>query len=124
MKMPDLADRAAIVTGAAMGIGRASALALAREGASVTIADVDEAAGERTRADIEAAGGRAIFVRTDVTSFADAKAATEATMKAFGRIDVLVNNAARAICGVVDEIEEEDWNRVISNNLTSVWRFM
>jgi NAD(P)-dependent dehydrogenase (short-subunit alcohol dehydrogenase family) len=122
--MPDLADRAAIVTGAAMGIGRASALALAREGASVTIADVDEAAGEKTRKDIEAAGGRAIFVRTDVTSLVDAKAATEATMKAFGRIDVLVNNAARAIGGVVDEIEEDDWNRVISNNLTSVWRFM
>jgi NAD(P)-dependent dehydrogenase (short-subunit alcohol dehydrogenase family) len=122
--MPDLADRAAIVTGAAMGIGRASALALAREGASVTIADVDEAAGEKTRKDIEAAGGRAIFVRTDVTSLVDAKAATEATMKAFGRIDVLVNNAARAIGGIVDEIEEDDWNRVISNNLTSVWRFM
>ena len=124
MKMPDLASRAAIVTGAAMGIGRASALALAREGAAVTIADVDEAAGNKTKADIEAAGGRAIFVRTDVTSFADAKAATEATMKAFGRIDILVNNAARAIGGVVDEIEEDDWNRVISNNLTSVWRFM
>jgi len=99
MKMPDLASRAAIVTGAAMGIGRASALALAREGAAVTIADVDEAAGNKTKADIEAAGGRAIFVRTDVTSFADAKAATEATMKAFGRIDILVNNAARAIGG-------------------------
>jgi NAD(P)-dependent dehydrogenase (short-subunit alcohol dehydrogenase family) len=122
--MPDLANRAAIVTGAAMGIGRASALALAREGAAVTIADVDEAAGDKTRADIEAAGGRAIFVRTDVTSLADAKAATEGTLKAFGRIDILVNNAARAIGGVVDEIEEDDWNRVISNNLTSVWRFM
>jgi NAD(P)-dependent dehydrogenase (short-subunit alcohol dehydrogenase family) len=122
--MPDLANRAAIVTGAAMGIGRASALALAREGAAVTIADVDEAAGNKTRADIEAAGGRAIFVRTDVTSLADAKAATEGTLKAFGRIDILVNNAARAIGGVVDEIEEDDWNRVISNNLTSVWRFM
>jgi NAD(P)-dependent dehydrogenase (short-subunit alcohol dehydrogenase family) len=59
-----------------------------------------------------------------VTSLVDAKAATEATMKAFGRIDVLVNNAARAIGGIVDEIEEDDWNRVISNNLTSVWRFM
>jgi NAD(P)-dependent dehydrogenase (short-subunit alcohol dehydrogenase family) len=122
--MPDLANRAAIVTGAAMGIGRASALALAREGAAVAIADVDAAAGEKTRADIEAAGGRAIFVRADVTSLSDAKAATDATLKAFGRIDVLVNNAARAIGGVVDEIEEEDWNRVISNNLTSVWRFM
>lgn len=122
--MPDLANRAALVTGAAVGIGRASALALAREGAAVTIADVDVAGGEKTKADIEAAGGRAFFVRTDVTSFTDAKAATEATMKAFGRIDVLVNNAARAIGGVVDEIEEDDWNRVISTNLTSVWRFM
>ena len=76
--MPDLDHRVAIVTGAGMGIGRASALALARAGAAVTIADIDEAAGEKTKADIEAAGGRALFVKTDVASFADAEAATAA----------------------------------------------
>ena len=98
MKMPDLANRAALVTGAAMGIGRASALALAREGAAVAIADVDETAGNKTRADIEAAGGRAIFVRTDVTSFADAKAATAATVKA-GKITYRNGEATGALPG-------------------------
>jgi NAD(P)-dependent dehydrogenase (short-subunit alcohol dehydrogenase family) len=122
--MPELDHRVALVTGAGMGIGRASALALAHAGAAVTIADIDEDAGRQTCADIEAAGGRALFVRTDVRAFADAAAATEATMQAWSRIDILVNNAARAIGGVVDEIDEAAWNEVISNNLTSVWRFM
>jgi len=122
--MAELDHRVALVTGAGMGIGRASALALARAGAAVTIADIDEAAGQQTRADIEAAGGSALFVRTDVRSLADAEAATDATIKAWSRIDILVNNAARAIGGVVDEIDEATWNEVISNNLTSVWRFM
>lgn len=122
--MPDLDNRVAIVTGAGMGIGRASALLLAQNGAAVTIAEIDEAAGEKTKRDIEAAGGRALFVRTDVASFADAEAATKATIDAFGRVDILVNNAARAIGGVVDEIDEAAWNLVISTNLTSVWRFM
>ena len=122
--MPDLDNRVAIVTGAGMGIGRASALLLAQNGAAVTIAEIDEAAGEKTKRDIEAAGGRALFVRTDVASFADAEAATKATIDAFGRVDILVNNAARAIGGIVDEIDEAAWNLVISTNLTSVWRFM
>ncbi len=122
--MPDLDHRVAIVTGAGMGIGRASALALARAGAAVTVADIDEAAGQKTREEIEAAGGRALFFRTDVRLMADAQAATAATIEAWSRVDILVNNAARAIGGVVDEIDEADWNEVISNNLTSVWRFM
>jgi NAD(P)-dependent dehydrogenase (short-subunit alcohol dehydrogenase family) len=107
-----------------MGIGRASALALAHAGAAVAIVDIDEEAGTRTKAEVEAAAGRAIFVRADVRSFAEVEAATEATIKAFSRVDILVNNAARAIGGMVDEIDEAQWSEVISNNLTSVWRFM
>ena len=122
--MSELANRTAIVTGAAMGIGRAGALKLAQAGAAVTVADIDTAQGEKTASDIKEAGGRAIFVPTDVRSLSDAEQATKATMEAWGRVDILVNNAARAIGGAVDEIDEETWNLVISNNLTSVWRFM
>ena len=63
-------------------------------------------------------------MRTDVRSLADAAAATAAAVEAWGRLDILVNNAARAIGGVVDAIDEATWNEVISTNLTSVWRFM
>ena len=122
--MAELGNRVAIVSGAGMGIGRASALALARAGANVAIADIDREAGERTCADIEAAGGKALFAPTDVRSLADVEAAVAKAVEAWGRVDILVNNAARAIGGVVDEIDEATWNEVLSNNLTSVWRFM
>ncbi|MEQ1956538.1 glucose 1-dehydrogenase [Mesorhizobium sp. CN2-181] len=122
--MADLDNCVAIVSGAGMGIGRAAALALAGAGAAVTIADVDEAAGIQTKADVEAAGGRALFVRTDVRSFADVENAVAKTVSEWGRLDILVNNAARAIGGGVDEIDEASWNEVMTTNLTSVWRFM
>ncbi len=122
--MGEFDGRAAIVTGAAQGIGKATALALARAGAAVTIADINAALGEAAAREIIAAGGRAQFVATDVTRLADLEAATSRTLTSFGRIDILVNNAARAIGGVVDEIDEETWNTVLSTNLTSVWRGM
>lgn len=120
--MAELDGRVALITGAAMGIGRASALVLARAGAAVLVADVDEKQGAAAVAAVEAEGGRAKFARTDVRSMRDIQAATEAAVTAFGRVDILVNNAARAIGGVVDEIDEDSWNEVITTNLTSVWR--
>src|SRR5690554_3970130 len=110
----------AVITGAAMGIGKACAEAFARGGAAVVIADVDVEAGRAAASAIEAAGGRALFVETDVCRMGDMERMRDAALAAFGGIDILVNNAARAIGGRVDEIEEADWERVISNNLTSV----
>ncbi len=122
--MAELDGRVALVTGAGMGIGAASALVLARAGARVLVAEIDEAAGQATAARIVAAGGVARFVATDVRAFADAERATAAAVSAWGRLDILVNNAARGIQGVVDAIDEAEWDAVISTNLTSVWRFM
>ena len=124
MPVADLEGTVAIVTGAAMGIGRACALVMAARGARVFIADIDVGAGEATRAEIETIGGVAHFVRTDVTSLADFETLAHDAVERYQRIDILVNNAAQAIGGVVDEIDEATWNRVISTNLTSVWRGM
>lgn len=122
--MGELDGRVAIVSGAAMGIGKASAAALTRAGAYVTIADFDREAGERAAEELRSTGANVLFVPCDVRSFDDVAAAVERTVAEWGRVDILVNNAARAIGGVVDQIDEASWNEVISNNLTSVWRFM
>jgi NAD(P)-dependent dehydrogenase (short-subunit alcohol dehydrogenase family) len=122
--LAELDGKVALVTGAGMGIGAASAQALAREGARVLVAEIDDAAGAATVAAIADAGGEARFVPTDVRAMADAERATRAAVEAWGRLDILVNNAGRGIQGVVDEIDEAGWNEVISTNLTSVWRFM
>jgi NAD(P)-dependent dehydrogenase (short-subunit alcohol dehydrogenase family) len=116
--------KVAIVTGAASGIGRATAIALGREGARVALADVDEAGGSDASGDVERAGGVALFQRTDVGSTDDVRALVRATVGRFGRLDILVNNAGLAIGGGVTEISEEDWNRVLNVNLTSMWRGM
>ena len=86
--------RVAIVTGAAGGIGEAYARALAAEGASVVIADINEPMGASVAASIEASGGRAMFARTDVSSVESANAAAAAAAARFGRVDYVVNNAA------------------------------
>jgi 3-oxoacyl-[acyl-carrier protein] reductase len=87
-------DQVAVVTGAAQGIGEAYGKALAAEGAAVVVADLNAEAGERVAKEIEAAGGRALFVRTDVSDASSAEAMAARTVEEYGGIDLLVNNAA------------------------------
>ena len=87
------AGKVAFVTGAANGIGRAAALAFARQGASVVVADVSEQGNQETARMIEEAGGRALAIRCDVTRTEDVKAALDKAVEAFGRLDFAFNNA-------------------------------
>lgn len=117
----DLNSKVAIVTGGATGIGKSCAEALYAAGASVVIADIDADQGAATAA---ALGARAAFVQTDVRKMTDMQAMADLAQKRFGGIDILVNNAARALGGVVDEIDEDRWTTVIDTNLSGYWRAM
>src|SRR5881398_1300501 len=109
------AGKVAFVTGAANGIGRAAALAFAREGASVVVADVSEQGNQETARMIEEQGGRALAVRCDVTRGEDVRAALHKTVEAFGRLDVAFNNAGVEPKKLVPtaEVEEEEWDRLL-----------
>lgn len=113
--------KVAVVTGGAMGIGRACAARLIAGGASVVIGDIDAEAGAAAAADI---AGPVAFQPTDVRHLSQMQALAETAVQRFGGIDILVNNAARALGGLVDAIDEEAWQTVIDTNLTSVWRGM
>src|SRR5947209_676179 len=117
--------KVAFVTGAANGIGRATAVAFAREGASVVVADVSEEGNRETAHLIEELGGRALAVRCDVTKVADVKAALEKTVEAFGRLDFAFNNAGVEPRKPAPTAEyEEEWNRILDTNLRSVFLCM
>ena len=111
----------AIVTGAGRGIGGATAVEMARRGWRVTLAARTVEQLERVANAIEADGGSALVVPTDVTVPADVEAMVERTVETFGRLDVLVNNAAMTFRGDVLSTSLEDWDRVLATNLTSVF---
>ena len=117
-------DKVAVVTGGAHGIGRATAMALATEGARVAIGDVDEAEGEASAQDVRGAGGDAVFVRTDVRRLDDVLALVRAAVERWGRLDVMFNNVGVAVGGSAGEMSEDDWARVLDVNLSGVWRGM
>ncbi len=116
-----LEGRVAIVTGAGSGIGEATALTFAKEGARVAVADVVDRAGNDTVEQIRATGGNAIFVHTDVTSASDVQGMVRATTDNFGRLDVLFNNAGIAMRFAVADLPEDDWDRCIDINLKGVY---
>jgi NAD(P)-dependent dehydrogenase (short-subunit alcohol dehydrogenase family) len=117
-----LAGKVAFVTGAASGIGRAAALAFARAGASVVVADLAEQANQETASLIEKAGGRAVAVRCDVTRSQDVRAALQQAVEVFGRLDVAFNNAgAEQAVKPAAETTEQEWDRIIAINLRGVF---
>jgi NAD(P)-dependent dehydrogenase (short-subunit alcohol dehydrogenase family) len=121
-----LQDKVALVTGAASGIGRATALTFAREGAKLVIADMNEDGGQQTAHIITENGGEATFVQVDVTSASQIEAMISKTVETYGRLDCSFNNAGTEGTTMVSTVDykEEDWNRVLSINLTGVWLCM
>jgi 2-hydroxycyclohexanecarboxyl-CoA dehydrogenase len=120
--MGKLDSKIAIVTGAGQGIGRAIATKLAAEGATVAVTDLNEATAKDTAAAIAGGepGGRALAIRTDVTSRESVAAMIEQVRQEFGRIDVLVNNAGWDKVGPFTESDPADWDRIIAINLYGV----
>ncbi len=114
-----LGGKVALVTGASGGIGRAAALAFARSGASVLVSDVNEDGGRETVSLIEAAGGKAVWQRCDVSKGDEVKAMVAAAVDAFGRLDYAFNNAGINSLGA-NEYEDEVWARSVGINLTGV----
>ncbi|PDV96963.1 SDR family oxidoreductase [Candidatus Chloroploca asiatica] len=117
--------KVALVTGAGSGIGRASALAFARHGAKVVVADIAEAAGEETAAMARAEQTDALFVRTNVSRRADIEALVNLTVATYGRLDFAHNNAGiEGARSMMDAYPEEVWDEVIGINLKGVWLSM
>jgi|DewCreStandDraft_5_1066085.scaffolds.fasta_scaffold00263_45 NAD(P)-dependent dehydrogenase (short-subunit alcohol dehydrogenase family) len=117
-----LEGKVAVITGAAYGIGRATAVLFAQEGAAVVVADRDVEAGGATADEIIEAGGRALYVYTDVAQDGDIQRAIHEAELRWGGLDILVNNAAIGVGAAVHETPPELWQRVLDVNLAGVYR--
>ena len=117
--MRGLKDKVVVITGAAGGIGKATALRFAEEGADIVVADFAD--GAATVAEVEAKGRKAIYVQTDVTNIDSAKAMIAKAIEAFGRVDVLINNAGITKDAMMKKMAKESFDAVIAVNLTGVF---
>ncbi len=116
-----LADKVALITGGASGIGRATALLFAREGAAISVVDLDEAGGQAVAQTIVNEGGQAIFLCCDVSQAADCQRAVRQTVEELGSLDIVFNNAGIIRRASVLETSEEEWDRVMAVNVKSVF---
>ena len=117
----DLSGKKALVTGAAVGIGRACAVALARAGADVAIVDINPEAGTKTAEEVRSLGRQSLFISCDVTRRDQVQEMVRRAAEGFGRLDIAVNNAGLGILGADEEIAQEAWDKVIAVNLTGVF---
>ncbi len=117
MAQKELEGKVAIVTGGSSGIGRAVVLKLAGEGATVTIADIDLNSAKKVVAEVKGLGGSSIAVKTDVSKSQDVSNMVAETIRQFGKVDILVNDAGVGAGAMVQDLTEEDWDKVINTNL-------
>ena len=118
-----LQDRVALITGAASGIGRETALLFSREGAAIVVADMQDEAGEKVVDEIKAAGGKAVYVHADVSKGADAEKMTRVAEESFGKLNILFNNAGISHINDDDAVhtEEDVWDLTFAVNVRGVF---
>jgi 3-oxoacyl-[acyl-carrier protein] reductase len=117
-----LANKSALITGGASGMGRASAILFAKEGAAVVVVDLDSKGGQETVDVIAQNGGKALFVEADVSKAADVERMIKACVDAFGKIDILFNNAGVPLMPTpTDQLDEEVWDRIIDVNVKGIF---
>lgn len=117
----DFSNKTVVITGAGNGIGKGIALSYGEKGANVVLADIDEKAGRQTATSIKEQGGEALFVQTDVRVEADIIRLMEAANQTYGQIDILINNAGKALFKSFYDLSIEEWDDVIHTNLRSVF---
>src|SRR6266487_3197099 len=120
--MKKLKDKVAIITGATSGIGKATTLLFAEEGANLVITGRRAELGQRVESEIRERGARCVFVEADHSQAEDCSRVVEQTLAEFGRVDILFNNAGIVTSGTAETTSDEVWNETLAINMTAVWR--